>query len=468
MTQIKYVEPTATAKTTLDVPIFYLVDPGGASTQAGRSARSFLLQRDDGWLTDLGRPGVGEVIARGARVGDCLCVFDPEQNRQGCEIVTSGDDQLELTPLTSLGQDWQPEIQISPVTTITIDIDVKGIAAGLTLGARLYPADWSAPTDITLSPTIDGYTGTLTVPDSQSALEGYVHIFDSSQSCSGRDAITDYALGGNPGHVRSGAGHVRSGAGHVRSGAAPAMSSDGQFILFGRDLDFELDEFYTVQTATKLTELPDWASVVGQGYWLTASENAPDLEGASISIQYLGSQVPGGDERLLKIYYWNGAAWQRLDTEVNTDYNLASAQPSGFGLYALMSTLETNLHGPGWDDFTYTVPDDPSISTALKSINGKYTQVCRYVGSDDDNPWHCYGVDVPSWANSELTKLEKMPDSYWVYVTEDVTLRIKSEPEPEVASQATGALSPPATYYGAVLATEGFARGSGHAGNSLD
>ena len=446
VTQIQVID-SATAPATLDVPIFYLADANDASTQAGNSARAFLLQDD--WLTDLGRPTVGEVRAHGARPGDRLCVFEPERDRQGCETIMAGDDLLRLASVP----DWQPEIVVSPVTSTTITVHVGNVPAGLTLSAQLYPAEAPAAPGIPLSPTIGGYEGTFHL--SEPALDGYVHVYSSA----GREAITDYTIGGNPGHVRSGAGHVRSGAGHVRSGAAPAMSSDGQVIIFGRELTFALGEFYVVQAATRLPDPPTWTKVIGQGYWLTASAHAPSLQNASISFQYLGSQVSPGEESFIRIYFWNGAQWLRLDdTNLSTDYNIASTRTRGPGLYALMSSIEIPLYGPGWNLFAYSVLGQRPPAEALASIRGHYHIVYGYDGNTDK--WEVYDPVAPAWVN-DLQNL-RFGRGYWLNATDDIILLLKGASASSVSS-TDGIGSPPATYYGKVVAAAGFAPATGMA-----
>jgi len=601
VTQVENVEP-ADASDVLGVSLFYLTDAGGASTQAGNSARAFLLQGE--WLTNVGRPTVGDVNARGARLGDRLCVLEPERARQGCETITAGDDQLSLIPVA----DWEPEIRVSPVTSTTVNISVNTDVSGLTLGARLYPTDSPAPTGIPLTADAGGYGGTFHLPEP--ALEGHVHIFDAyavrleaeegqvsapmllgdnpdacsagyvfspehfstnagvdftidvpttgdyylwaramgidhgqnsffvsidggelapfhiipdqdtspwpwiweaydtdqsslpldpiyltqgqhtirfagrerntrldaifltdrpdfvppddapcpnlppatAQASNGREAITDYTIGGNPGHVRSGGGHVRSGGGHVRSGGAPAMSSDGQVIIFGRDLQFAQGEFYVVQAATHLPDPPSWGTVIGQGYWLTASANAPNLLSASISFQYLGSQVPPGEETFIKIYYWDGETWERIeDTNLNTKYNIASTRSRGPGLYALMSSIAIPLDGPGWNIFAYPVQEQRTVQHALRSIENYYTIVYGYDGILDE--WRVYDPTAPDYAN-DLEFLEH-GKGYWLHALEEIVLLLKGATGDSVSATTTIGY-PPATFYGIVTGDENF------------
>ena len=64
--------------------------------------------------------------------------------------------------------------------------------------------------------------------------------------------------------------------GKIRSYAS-VMSSDGQVILFGDDLEFKEGQYVTLQAATSLSEIPSWATLVGQAYRLEASDPTSDL-----------------------------------------------------------------------------------------------------------------------------------------------------------------------------------------------
>ena len=137
VTQITVTNPV-TPTEALDVPIFSLTrEETGERVLPGTSARAFLYGDDH--LTDLGRPILDQVVARGARERDELCVYEPGAARLGCAEVTQADRQLALYQRS----DWHPEIFVTPVTSRTVTIDVTGVPdlpQGYTLQARLYPA----------------------------------------------------------------------------------------------------------------------------------------------------------------------------------------------------------------------------------------------------------------------------------------------------------------------------------------
>jgi hypothetical protein len=451
VTQIQFVEPI-TPSTALEVPIFYLSQDGGR-VQPGSSARAFLLRKEGDQLIDLGRPTLDRVLARGAREGDRLCVFELGAQRLGCETIQPGDEELELVALP----DWQPEVIISPVTSRTMALTVTNVPTGLALNARLFPISAPASPTVTLTAAADGYAGQLHL--AYPAFEGYVQVW-VDEGAPRRETITDYAMGGNPGRKLS---HFspRGSPGRKLSHFAPVLSANGQVMLFGEDLTFEEGEFFTLQAATTLPSPPPWTTVVGQAYRLSASPNAPDLSGTSISFGYLGGEVPPGEEEWLKVYFWDGDVWRPLSTWLDTYHNVASAPTQGAGLYALMSSIEIPLHGPGWNNFAYPVQRTRPVTDALLSISGYYTTVYGYDVTDETDPWKVYDVTVPEWVN-DLHELE-FGQGYWINVSEAVTLFLKGSAASifqriqwVVQAAVNHLQSPPATYYGWVLPSPDF------------
>jgi len=440
VTQIHWVTPV-TSPTTLEDPTFYL-SAGGHRVQLGTGARAFLFR--GGWATDLGCPTVDRVLARGARPGDRLCVYEPAAGRLGCETISAGDEQLELATVSG----WQPDVVVSPITSRTIGITVTGVPTGQPLWARLFPVTHPASEPISLTETVGVYAGVLGADEP--ALEGYVHVW-VEDSVPLQEIVTDYALGGDPGHVR---GH----GGHVRGHGAPAISADGQVILHEKDIEFEEDEFVALQAATHIPSPLPWATVVGHGYRLVSSAGAPDLRGASISFSYLGREAPSGEEAWLRVYFWDGEAWRKLPTTLDTYHNMASAEVQGEGLYVLMSSLEIPLRFPGWNLFAYPVEGSRGVTEGLLSIGGYYTTVYGYEGAGMD-PWKVYDVGAPAWVN-DLHELE-FGRGYWINVSDVLTLYLKGGTVNVAQGSSDGFPYPPATYYGPVAAGDGLVPAAG-------
>jgi hypothetical protein len=452
VTHLHEVEPPEDPQALSD-PRFYLKDEGGASLVPGQETRAFLMRGDvadpDARLVDLGRPAVDSILAPGAQPGDRLCLIELDEQRTGCKTITALDDQQLIL---AVHPSWQPEVRVSPVTSHTVEVEVENLGLGLSLLARLYPGSSSASEVLTLVEAGDTYTGTFNL--AEPAIDGYVRIWVDEPN-SQREVVVDFAMGGNPARMRSGYARMRSGYARMRSGYAPATSTDGHVILYSEQLEFPEGEFYTFQAATLLPNPPPWATVIGQAYWLTQSGGAPSLSGTSLDMGYMERDVPAGEESWIKIYRWDEGAgeWVPLATTVDTTENTAFAVIPGAGLYALMSTIEIPLYGPGWDQFAYPVQAVRPIADALVSIEGVYNTVYWYDGADPADNWKVYSPDVPSWVN-DLTDLQ-FGEGYWIHLTKSIILKLQGAGFLD-QTQTPAQQMPPATYYGPVLASENF------------
>jgi hypothetical protein len=445
VTHLVEVEPPELPRALAD-PRFYLKNEGGASLLPGREARAFLMRGSDGdpasRLVDLGRPAVDSILAPGAQPGDRLCVNELDEQRTGCKTITASDDQ-QLTLVVQ--SDWQPEVRVSPVTSRTVEVEVENLGLGLTLLARLYPGGSPASQVIALTASEEDYIGTFNL--AEPTIDGYVRIWVNEPD-SQREVVVDFAMGGSP-------ARMRSSCARMRSSLAPAMSTDGQVILYSELLGFPEGEFYTFQAATLLPNPPPWATVIGQAYWLTQSDGAPSLSGASLDMGYMERDVPAGEETWIKIYRWDEGAgeWEPLTTTGDTTENTAFAVVPGAGLYALMSTIEIPLYGPGWDQFAYPVQAVRPITDALKSIEGMYNTVYWYDGSDPQDYWKVFSPEVPAWVN-DLTNLQ-FGEGYWIHLTRSIILKLQGVGFIEDI-EAPADQMPPATFYGPVLPSDDF------------
>lgn len=435
------VQDPVTPTQALDTPIFSLTYQS-SHYEPSTNARAFLIQDDR--LTDLGGANIDQVVAHGARLGDRLCLFELSAARLGCETIAAGDDQLAIHNRSG----WQPQVTVSPETSRTVTIDVSGISSGLDLEARIFPVDSPAPTGKTLIYSGNKYTITFTPDDLPKPVpEGYVQLWVNEVEPR-REIVIDYALGSDPAHIRG------DGA-HVRGDGVPAISTDGSVIVFAPDLQIPPGEFYTLQALATLPAAPSWTSVIGNAYYLTASANAPSLDGTSISFQYLGKDIPESEEQWAKIYYLppNANSWQPLPTHLDTYHNFASAAVQGSGSYALMSAIEIKLQA-GWNLIAYPIQETRPVAQALESIDGFYTTVYGYQSSDTADPWKVYDVNAPAWVN-DLTALE-FGAGYWIHATQAVTLYLKGSGDSPLKAAESAGQSPPATYYGRVMSGNGF------------
>jgi len=462
VTTLSFVAPEG-SELPLAAPIINLVRAeDGARLVPSDRARAFLLRRTNGQdadLVDLGRPVLDQVDAHGARSGEQLCVYDlgAPAPRLGCSELTAATSRLAL----GVRPDWRPDVVIVPESArdITIAVPPSGVGNPLParLQVRLFPTDLrQAPVSGALERQSDGwYRGTLTFAASQPpSLEGYVQVWVDGGSAPGRAIVTDYALGGNPAPPRRPPRRARR--------RAPAMSTDGQVILYGSDQDLASGEFYAIQTASVLPEPPAWATFVGQVYRLIGSPGAPPLSNVTLNVSYAASDVAPGTEKGVSVYYWGSGGWERLPTERDPEGGEVLAPARGAGLYVLMSSVEIPLK-TGINLFAYSVPNR-SVKEALASIEGAYTTVRGY--DPATGRWLIYTAGAPDYANT-LTDLE-YGKGYEIRATRDVLLLLRGSEEGAITTAVRALAQPqpfppaPATYYGVVQGGATFRPTAGH------
>jgi hypothetical protein len=510
-TSIEVIAPETDSSRLIEVPIFSLVDEQGRPLETLPSARAYLFDSSGDYVADLGNPILDQVRARGAAEGDRLCVYDLEQALLGCERITQGDEQVQLQSQPA----WQPDVRITPVTSHTIDIAVEGVNVGEQLLVELYPennpvtrvegetvddADLcfnaeqqpSATYRAELERSGDVYRGRLEL--CEPALAGRVHVWvpgSTEGSPPARSIVTEYSLGGNPGLIRQIRSNrsrrrvrgrrtygrrrsrgVRRSRGRSRSRRAPAVSSDGQVIVYVDEKTFQErpGEFYSLQPATNPPAPPPWKTRIGQSYRLIASPDAPDLQTASLSFAYLGDDIPIGEEDGLQISFWDEEheEWIPLETTLNPEENVAAVNARGPGLYSLMSSINIALDAAGWNLVPYPLEEQRPVADALRSIEQSYTTVYGYAPGDAADPWKGYanpaaprGEEHPDWVN-DLDDLEP-EHAYWIEATRAITVAFGGAPEAyddaERTARTTIASSipnPPATCYARLAGSEVF------------
>jgi hypothetical protein len=454
-TEITIFDPLTPTATIAD-PTFYFLNEAGQRYQPADGTRGFLI-KDETWLTDVGEPVIDHILARGAKPGDRLCVFDLTRGRLGCETIAAGDDQMILRDFA----DWRPEILVTPVSTNTITVTVH-CEDSLALRGRVFSTDGPASDVFDFSESGDGtYTAMATSSIAEALLlEGFVHIW-VDETPPRREMITDFSIGASPGAFRGHGGAFRGHGGAFRGhggafrghgGAfrghgAPILSGDGQVTVYTPDPNIPEGEFLTIQAATGVPAVPAGRVQIGQAYRIAATEGLTNLSESSISFQYLGEAVPAGMEGDITIYYFSEGqqAWQALTTKLNTWDNFASASAQGSGLYALLTAFRVPLQAVGWNLFSYPLRDAQPVTRALASIDGYYATVYGHDSADEVDPWKVHDVGAPDYVN-DLEGLA-FGHGYWISVTQPITAHFGTSPS---AVKASTAMPPhvPATYYG--------------------
>jgi len=463
VTQVRFEGPSD-SRAPLALPLFNLTLDGARLVPSDR-ARAVLFRQTGDQVTDLvdlGRPVLDQVLARGARMGDRVCVYDlgaldaqgSPVSRLGCKAIQSGGTQLALAER----RDWRPEVRVAvgPDRTLTVAVPQAsvGMPAPQQFQARLFPTDLTqAPRQLALTLQADGwYRGTFSA-DQPLAFEGYVQVWVENDGTNGRELVTDYTLGGNPAPPRRPPRRARR--------RAPVISTDGQVILYGTDVAFDAGEFYAIQTATSLPPPPPWASVVGQGYRLLASSDALLARNLSLDLSHAEGDVARGTEDGVSVYYWPDAPpfqWTRLPTERGAERGEVTAPVLGRGLYVLMSSAEIPLK-TGLNLVAYPIPGARPVQAALASIEGAYTTVRGY--DPATGQWLMYTAGAPDYANT--LKVLAYGKGYEIRTTRNVLLLLRGSEEQPATTAARVLTQPhafppaPATYYGIVQGGATFA-----------
>lgn len=478
ITQVRWNNPITPA-TTIAPAFFDLRKPSGDLYAVPR-AQGYLFQtRGTSDLTDDGVIALGATVGggdrikvRGALPGDRVCVFGPyneatQSAAMGC--VADMQAAIRSVPMVTV-TGWQPAIIVNAATSETwsITVTLKTVVSGLNV--QLYPA-YGSPTGtqtttapwVAMTPTGNPLVYTRQMTLDNPSFEGFVRVWVTGQEGQ-REALTQIFLSPPWGPNNAGGGmnaDTRAWGANSRQLGAPVASGDGQVTIFNTDNFFAAAGTTSLQALTELPNFPLWLMPVGKGYRFVSSVDTP----RALMFNYHQRDVPEGYEHTIHIYFQSegSSVWQRLPTSLEMDHNQATTRMpgNGEGIYALASTLDVPLAGPGWNLFGYLNLPRRTVTETLASIAGHYTQIATYDPAAAAQ-WRIYDVAVtaehPQYAGlvNDLTYLES-PRGYWLYATEGITLFLKVPAPGEMTPQA--ALTPglpPATFYGPVGATSGF------------
>lgn len=422
--------------------------------QPDRSARGFLFADDDrngvtDRLIDLGAPVRDQLEARGARLGDRLCLFEPAVRRLGCvETIVNGQTTLTVAERP----DWQPDIRIEPIDGQRIRVTVRADGISAPLRARLFPLDGQPSASVTLpfSGRVAQADITAPAPFEQALLHLWV-----DEPAPRRETVTDVSLYYYPADTP----RIAGGESPVLSQRrlcnprlqtcpkdAPA-SLDGQALVYDLEGVFGPGDVLSFQAATRApAPPPPWTEQVGSGYWLSGA-SATNLNGFSINLSYDEASLPPGTAGGLSIFTYNPAdqAWRELAVyRRDRERRELAGDSAGAGFYTLLTTLRPAL---GWNLLAYPWAGEtaPAAFSRLNADARHYRIVYGY--DETNNRWQRYDPTVPPAFDPLVNTLTSLAfgRGYWVFVTDAGSAG--------AASLAGAALQsalpqPPTTYYG--------------------
>jgi hypothetical protein len=497
--------PVARDEATMVTPFVYTVDKDGkALALKTGEAQAYLFKAhlpgpSDDEAIALGTPVGPLVQARGAAVGDQLCVFKPLQEGTllGCEPIAQTVALHEFP-------DWQPQIDVSAVTSTTLAFTVT--QAGLTEApyVQIYPTYRPTSTVTAVSEQLSPVAGTdmftHTFAFSLTVASGHVRVWMNEPEPR-REAVSEFflSLGWNGNSFRAfGSDHIIAwdgnsfrafggndvagfpgnsfrafGGNSFRAFGAPTTSGDGRLMIFNLENILEGNVASILESLTVPPDIPPWLTPVGPVYRYKPAE--PVTATLIMQYQYLQRELPNVREDQLRLYYSpdEGKTWKRIEETVLDDYgNLASAamvRENGEvkpGIYALMATIAAPGLSPGWNLFAYPDTNTRAVPDALASIDHRYnpglqyTSVYKYDRATPPATWLLYDQLVemqhPEFSTlvNDLKEMKPL-ESYWIYALAD-TVPYIGVPKPEASSAPASIDLPPGTFYGWVNPTDGF------------
>lgn len=420
------------------------------------------LDPTDDYIIALGAATQDLIHARGAALGDQVCVFDYSQTpiRLGCASV----GQTESIFLRQV-ENWPPQVTIageSTTNTLVVTVTATSAISGSTFYVQFLPdvqspfAPGQAP--ITTLGHIPGtaiFRGTIPLTGTEPILSGFARVWvDSEEPIT--ETITAVSIHEDwPGPCPTWpfCGRRYFARNKYRSWHAPVYSDDGGLAVFNRAQLLGDDTTYVLQTLAAPPEIDSWLTPVGQAYRISTE---PLLTKGSLLFSYLERDVPFAQEDWLWIYYYapdKQPKWQRLETTRDPERNVAAAQlQPGGEIYTLVSTLDIPLRYKGWNLFGYPLGWSRTVTEALASLGENYSSVYHYDPTPSPSQWRLYdrtvAISHTEFADlvNDLTHFE-FGQAYWIHAITSTTLILGIAQAPQIDY----AISPPATFYGEII-----------------
>lgn len=348
LTSVTYLAPSTPPGEPATSQLFDMLYQDGELTSG--EARVFTFRGDH--LYEQGKPpkNTTQVALIDAQVNDRLCVYDVNDHAEGgdtprhqfgCETITAGDAELQMTK----NEAWQPLLALTQVSTTSLRLAItQTLPAGAQLVAKLYPEHGTALPQQTLTGSDGSYGHIFDFGGPVTPVYAQVWVEETPGGLvTRREVVADRGTGG-------------SGAfGPAKYfGGVLVVSSDGK-ASFEDELPLELGlgESIAWQSMPGTPPLPTGRAIIGQSYRLDAFPSALVASG-QVLIEYaspaeLQSAGSSGVNAIAPaVYFWNGASWQALPTTVMTPVNaadgvqVASAPSQGVGVYAVLLDLGQN------------------------------------------------------------------------------------------------------------------------------
>lgn len=349
LTTVTFLAPSTPPGELATSQLFDMLYQDGELTSG--EARVFTFRSDH--VYEQGKPpkNSAQVALIDAQVNDRLCVYDVNDHAEGgdtprhqfgCETITAGDAELQMTKNVA----WEPLLALTQVSTTSLRLAIsQTLPAGTQVVAKLYPEHGTALPQQTLTGSNGSYSQLFAFGGPVTPVYAQVWVEETPDGLvTRREVVADRGTGG------SGAFGPAS-----RLSGVLTVSSDGK-ASFESDQLIELGpgESIAWQSMPGTPAIPSGHTIIGQSYRLDAFPST-SVDSGQVLIEYeepavLQSAGSGGMLAATPaIYFWNGAGWQALPTTITRPINAADGQmvaaaPSqGVGVYAVLLDSRQNL-----------------------------------------------------------------------------------------------------------------------------
>lgn len=348
LTTITFLAPSTPPGEPATSQIFDMLYQDGELTSG--EARVFTFRGDR--IYEQGKPpkNTTQVALIDAQVNDRLCVYDVNDHAEGgdtprhqfgCEPITAGDADLQMTK----NEAWQPLLALTQVSTTSLRLAIsQTLPAGTQVVAKLYPEHGTALPQQPLTGTDGSYSHLFDFGGPVTPVYAQVWVEETpSGLATRREVVADRGTGGGGAF---GPAKYYGGVLVVSSDSKASFESE-------QPLDLGPGESIAWQSMPGTPPVSGGRTIVGQSYYLDAFPKALVATG-QVSIEYdefglLQSATAHGLQAAEpSLYFWNGINWQALPTTVMMPVNatdgmkVASAPSQGTGVYAVLLNSEQN------------------------------------------------------------------------------------------------------------------------------
>jgi hypothetical protein len=312
MTNVQFIAP-ANPSTPLANQTFDLLYENGET--ASRRAKGYIYRNERIIAQGNAPKGTTSIVLTGAQAGDTFCLYDIDANppapntprhQYGCERLEVGDNVLDLERNVT----WAPIVLLDPIGERRLQITVRQPMGAVTLSAYLFREHEQGVISTELQANGDTHTGVFNLPESTpSAFVRVIANENATETNPRRDALAMYGVGG--GTVPGPSSWTEKAPVYSPDGEAAAWPIEAVQLQDGHwvSIQYMVATYDPPPNSTQLSDayrVISWPQSLAQSIVAVVYTNESELPNSE-SIEATSANVPA-------IHYWDGSAWQRVET----------------------------------------------------------------------------------------------------------------------------------------------------------